>query len=71
MVDVIEDEVNGLLVEPGDIPALSAALERMMSDDDLIARLSAAVTEDRARFRWSVVAGRLLELAGTVGTEPR
>lgn len=71
MVDVIEDEVNGLLVEPGDIPALSAALERMMSDDDLIARLSAAVTEDRARFRWSVVAGRLLELAGTVGPEPR
>lgn len=66
IVDVVDDEVNGLLVEPGDIPALSAALERMLSDDDLIARLSVAMTKDRARFRWSEVAARVMESAETV-----
>jgi glycosyltransferase involved in cell wall biosynthesis len=68
IVDVIEDEVNGLLVEPGDVPALSAALERMLLDDELIERMGAAVTRDRARFRWSEVAARVLESAETVSS---
>jgi deoxyadenosine/deoxycytidine kinase len=32
--------VNGLLVEPGDAPALTAALQRMIDDDALRARLA-------------------------------
>jgi glycosyltransferase involved in cell wall biosynthesis len=66
IVDVIEDGVNGLLVEPGDVLELSAALERMLGDDDLIERMGAAVSRDRAQFRWSEVAARVLESAATV-----
>jgi glycosyltransferase involved in cell wall biosynthesis len=37
--ELIDDEQNGLLVPPGDIDALSAALDRLMSDSQLLARL--------------------------------
>jgi glycosyltransferase involved in cell wall biosynthesis len=66
IVDVIEDGKTGLLVEPGDVPALSAALERMLWDDQLIEGMSAAIRRDRARFRWSEVAARVLESAETI-----
>jgi glycosyltransferase involved in cell wall biosynthesis len=66
IVDVIEDGETGLLVEPGDVPALSAALERMLWDDQLIEGMSAAIRRDRARFRWSEVAARVLESAETI-----
>jgi len=66
IVDVIEDGESGLLVEPGDVPALSAALERMLWDDQLIEGMSAVIGRDRARFRWSEVATRVLESAETI-----
>jgi glycosyltransferase involved in cell wall biosynthesis len=66
IVDVVEDGVTGLLVKPGDIAAISAALERMLSDDQLIERMGAATNQARARFQWSEVATRVLESAGTV-----
>lgn len=52
--DVVEDEVSGLLVPPGDPVALAAACSRLLSDDDLCARLAkngrrAAET----RFSWT------------------
>jgi glycosyltransferase involved in cell wall biosynthesis len=34
--ELIDDEVNGLLVPPGDIPALAAALDRLMSNPGLL-----------------------------------
>jgi phosphatidyl-myo-inositol dimannoside synthase len=42
MPDVLVDGVNGLLVPPGDVPALRAALCRLITDDALRARLGAA-----------------------------
>src|SRR5690606_35735639 len=33
--DAIEDGRTGLLVPPGDIPALTIALRRLLADDDL------------------------------------
>ncbi|MGH8913987.1 MAG: glycosyltransferase family 4 protein [Acidimicrobiia bacterium] len=69
MVDVIEDGVTGLLVEPGDAGALSAGLERMLWDDELMARMEGAVSRYRARFRWSEVAARVLESTEAVRAE--
>jgi glycosyltransferase involved in cell wall biosynthesis len=40
--EVVEDGHNGLLVEPGDSSALSAAISRFFSDHELAARLAAA-----------------------------
>ncbi|MEZ6233642.1 MAG: glycosyltransferase [Phycisphaerales bacterium] len=40
--ELIEHDATGLLVEPGDATALAAALERLMDDPSLRARLAAA-----------------------------
>jgi len=40
--DVVTDGETGLLVPPNDAPALAAALERVLDDPDLAARLAAA-----------------------------
>jgi glycosyltransferase involved in cell wall biosynthesis len=42
VTEIVDDGVNGLLVPPGDPPALAAAIERYFADDDLRARLAAA-----------------------------
>lgn len=51
--DLVEDGVNGLLVESGDVPALVGALTRVLSDDGLAARLGAAAYEASQAFEWS------------------
>ena len=40
--DVLQHEVNGLLAAPGDINGLARAIERIATDHDLRANLSAA-----------------------------
>ncbi|HEY6069462.1 MAG TPA: glycosyltransferase family 4 protein, partial [Gaiellaceae bacterium] len=39
--DLVQDGVNGLLVEPGDIAALASTLERVLTDGELAERLAA------------------------------
>lgn len=55
--DVIQDGVNGLLVEPRDAEALEAAIERLLTDGALRARLGqAAHAQALDEFTWRAVA---------------
>lgn len=47
---VLTDEHNGLLVRPGEIAELSKAIQRVVTDDDLRARLAAAARETALGF---------------------
>ena len=49
LLDAVEDEVTGLRVAPGDVPALRAALERLLAEPGLRARLGAAAREKAQR----------------------
>ena len=51
--DLVEHDVNGLLVENGDVNALVDALERILSDEATAARLGAAAFEASQAFEWS------------------
>lgn len=64
--DVIEDGVTGLLVPPGDVAALAAALDRLRSDTGLRSRLGiAAKRKALCDHTWDSVARRILDLAAT------
>jgi glycosyltransferase involved in cell wall biosynthesis len=47
--DLIEDGVNGLLVDPGDEAALAAAIERMLADPEAARRMGEAARDRRRR----------------------
>ena len=49
LVDAVEDGVTGLLVPRGDLPALRAAVERLLGDAELRAQLGAAGREKAIR----------------------
>ena len=60
LVDAVEDDVTGLLVPPGDTAALRAAVERLLGDAELRARLGAAAREKAQReLSFDVAAERL------------
>ncbi len=48
--DIITDGIDGRIAKDGDVPALSAALEQVMNDPDLRARMSEAARKVTARY---------------------
>lgn len=60
--DIIRHETDGLLVPPGDVTGLAAAMERLMGDADLRARFAARAVEARERFSMERIAGMWEEL---------
>jgi glycosyltransferase involved in cell wall biosynthesis len=48
--DIIEDGVNGLLVDPGDTEALAAAIERLLIENGLAGRLGDRAAESASRW---------------------
>ena len=70
VVDCLRQNDNGLLVPPGDVPALTAALARVLDDDALRARLATtALHEVRTTYAWPIIGrqidGIYRQLAGT------
>jgi glycosyltransferase involved in cell wall biosynthesis len=62
LLDLVADGETGLLVPPGDVAALRAALERLLGDEGLRRRLGEAGRERaRAELSWDVVVERVLE----------
>ena len=59
--DLVRHERNGLLVAPGDVAGLAAALERLAGDPPLRARLGARLREDVLAFHPDRVAARVAE----------
>jgi len=60
--DIIRPEVDGLLVLPGNVDALTAALDRLMDDAALRAQFAARAVEVRERFSMERIAGMWEEL---------
>jgi len=60
--EIVEDGENGLLVEPGDADAFTAALERYLGDEGLRRRLSDAARPSVARFSAGAIYGELERL---------
>ncbi len=67
--DCLRHEDNGLLTDPGDLPALIEATRRLLTEPELRARLARrAYAEVQAKYSWPVVArqieGVYLDLIG-------
>ncbi|MGH7522597.1 MAG: glycosyltransferase [Gemmatimonadales bacterium] len=62
VMDTITHEVNGLLVAPGDVTGLAAALTRLASDAALRTRLGAAAQNAATSYTASRVVGELTAL---------
>ena len=60
--EIVVDGLNGLLVEPGNAGAFAAAIEALLSDAPLRARLRAAAASSVARFQQDAVYGRLEQI---------
>jgi glycosyltransferase involved in cell wall biosynthesis len=64
--DIIRHEVDGLLVPPGDVPALASAMERLMSDEGERAHLAERAPEIMDRYGLESILGRWDDLFGRV-----
>ena len=63
--EVLRDDLNALLVPPGDSSALASAIDRLLSDPELAARLARAALDDVPKYSWD----RRAELLEALFTE--
>jgi len=67
--ELIEDGQTGLLVPPGDAPALAAALTRLVADAELRARLGAAARQAAAAYTPEAMAAAYAALYHDIAQE--
>jgi glycosyltransferase involved in cell wall biosynthesis len=66
VAEVVRDGENGLIVEPGDTAALTAAIERYFADGELAARLHANAAPSVEGYSAESIYGRLEEILRSV-----
>lgn len=59
--EILTHEQNALLVQPGDAPALAAAITRLLDEPSLATRLAERAFEHAASFSWDARAHRIRE----------
>ena len=57
--EVVVDGITGLLVPPDDVPALGKAVDELVRDDQLRARIGAAARERARQYAWPELAARV------------
>jgi 2-deoxystreptamine N-acetyl-D-glucosaminyltransferase/2-deoxystreptamine glucosyltransferase len=67
---LVDHDVNGLLVPPGDAAALAAAITRLLTEPDTAARLSAAARRTAGRYSWPALARRVAAVYRELVTLP-
>ncbi|GJE56400.1 MULTISPECIES: glycosyltransferase family 4 protein [Methylobacterium] len=68
--DCLRDDENGLMVMPGDVPALAKALGRVIEDAELRARLAQAGLEECRRvYSWTAVGRQIMDVYAKVVRE--
>jgi glycosyltransferase involved in cell wall biosynthesis len=65
-----KDGETGLVVPAGDVASLTGALERLLEDDLLAERLSAAAQVRAREFDWSFVAAKIIDYYKEVSLKP-
>jgi glycogen(starch) synthase len=68
--EVVRDGETGLLVPPGNVAALAGALDRVVADPDLRARLAAGARARSRDYGWPHLAGRVAGVYRQVLLEP-
>lgn len=68
---VVDDGIQGLLINPRDESSFAATLLRVLSDGDLRARLAAAARAKAPRYRWERVTDQVLEVYAGAMTRRR
>lgn len=72
VIDCLRDGENGLLVMPGDIPALTQAIARLLDDAGLRRRLAETAYDEAKRlYSWPVIASQIAGIYESLrGTSP-
>jgi glycogen synthase len=68
--DVVSDGETGILVPPGDVPALSKALDGVLKDSSLRTRLGAEARRQSSRYSWPGLAARIADLYDAARSAP-
>ena len=72
VVDCLTDGVTGLMSEPGDVPALGAALTRVIGDATLREHLAAAaLAACRRTYSWDTVGAQIMAVYARLQGQPQ